>query len=208
MNERKKQVKKELKANIRTITILAISLFLINKGISISTLINFTDNDKIKWTLDLGVYTFVLNFIFSLLIYLYLDNKLYCEVSLLNKKEEFNELTIRDTDPEDIFLKIELKGKCRKLKRRMEICFPHWLDPQVKPRPYLEYIEDENKYLIDLNYFMGSKENVTLKESITFNVLKNSDEKNEELIEASLKVSPFKKLIVGFECKGIRIKLK
>ncbi|MER1260604.1 hypothetical protein NQS41_10065 [Bacillus sp. C3(2022)] len=205
MIEETKQIKKELKTYIRPFAVLFLSLKLINSGFSISYLTNFSDNDKIIWTLDLATYTLLINILFTCFKLLYLKYRLHCEVHILNKKEEFNEITLRDTTPADISVKIDLKGRRWDFKNKLEICFPSWLDTQVKPTPYIQ--EEQNKYLIDLNHFTSSKY-VKCTESITFNVIKNTDENNTALVEAYLKINWLKRLFLGFESKGIRIKLK
>lgn len=206
MNERKKQTKKELLNYFRTILTLVISLFLINQGFSITE--NFTENEKIEWTLDLALYTFLINGIISLCkIYTIALN---CEVSILNKKEKFNGITMRGEVPEKILLELKLEGKPMKLKNKLEVAFPHWLDIQESslPKPYLTFLENENKFLIDLNYFMDHKQNINLIENLTFDIIRNSEEANEEVVEPHIKMIFFKKLFFRFKCKGITIKLR
>ncbi|MDI4570443.1 hypothetical protein [Bacillus altitudinis] len=206
MNETKKQIKKELLTNIRTILTLVLSLIFINQGWSIAEFLWFTKNEKIAWTLDLALYTFLINVIISLckIITFRLD----CEVSILNKKENFSAITVKEANPEKIFIELKLEGKPIKLKNNLEIAFPHWLDIQVTPKPYLTFKENENKYLIDLNYFIDHKQNIKLTEKLTFDIIKSSDEENEEVVEPFIKVSLFKKPFFRFKCKGITIKLR
>jgi hypothetical protein len=209
MSERKKAVKKEIKSNIRSISILIISLVLINLDISIAKALDFTENDRIIWALDLGIYNGIVGIIFSIIGYFFKERKLYVEVSILNKKEDINELTINGKEPEKIYVKIHIKGKYKKLSTPIVIFFPHWIDFQTKPKPYLRVIEDENKCLIDLEYLISKKENIMLTESITFDVINNSDEKNEDLIEAQWNLDRFTKFFkVDIENKGIKIRSK
>lgn len=106
-------------------------------------------------------------------------------------------------------MKLNVEGKYKKFSSKIEIYFPHWIDVQTKPRPFLSFDEDNNTYLIDLESLILNKENISLTESITFDVLKNTDEKNKDLIEAKLKLGLFTKFFkVALENKGIKIKSK
>lgn len=209
MSERKKEIKKQIGTNIRTISILIISLILINSNISIAKFLNFTKNDKIIWQLDLGIYNAILGIIFSIVYYFFKERKLYVEVSILNKKEDVNVLTINNGNPEQIKVNMHIKGKYKDLSAPIVIFFPHWLDVQTKSKPYLRFVEDENKCLIDLNYLISKKCNISLTESITFDIISNTDEKNEDLVEAQCNLGFFTKFFfVDIESKGIKIRNK
>ncbi|MDR4888230.1 hypothetical protein RGU12_11775 [Fredinandcohnia sp. QZ13] len=204
----KKGIKSEIKRNLRTIAILIIVIILIYFDISITKLLNFTQDKKIIWTLDFGIYNILVSMLFSVIYYFYKGAKLHIKIDILNKKEDTNEITIRD-NPEEIYMKLNVEGKYKKFSSKIEIYFPHWIDVQTKPRPFLSFDEDNNTYLIDLESLILNKENISLTESITFDVLKNTDEKNKDLIEAKLKLGLFTKFFkVALENKGIKIKSK
>ncbi|WP_332633124.1 hypothetical protein [Halalkalibacter flavus] len=208
MADKKEEIKSEIKRNLRTIAILIIVIILIYFDISITKLLNFTEDKKIIWTLDFGIYNILVSMLFSVVYYFYKGAKLQIKIDILNKKEDTSEITIRE-NPEEIYVKLNVEGKHKKFSSKIEIFFPHWIDVQTKPKPYLSFDEDKNTYLIDLESLILNKENISLTESITFDVLKNTDEKNKDLIEAKLKLGLFTKFFkVVLENKGIKIKSK
>ncbi|MED4402074.1 hypothetical protein [Metabacillus fastidiosus] len=208
MADKKQEIKSEIKRNLRTIAILIIVIALIYLDISITKLLNFTEDKKIIWTLDFGIYNILVSMLFSVVYYFYKGAKLQIKIDILNKKEDTNEITIRE-NPEEIYVKLNVEGKYKKFSPKIEIFFPHWIDVQTKPKPYLSFDEDKNTCLIDLESLILNKENIALTESITFYVLKNTDEKNQDLIEAKLKLGLFTKFFkVVLENKGIKIKSK
>ncbi|MGJ9386102.1 hypothetical protein [Salipaludibacillus sp. CF4.18] len=207
MADKKEEIKSEIKRNLRYIAILIIVIIFIYFDISITKLLNFTDK-KIIWTLDFGIYNILVSMFFSVVYYFYKGAKLHIKIDILNKKEDTNEITIGG-NPEEIYMQLNVEGKYKKFSSKIEIYFPHWIDVQTKPKPYLSFDEDKNTYLIDLESLILNKENISLTESITFDVLKNSDEKNIDLIESKLKLGLFTKFFkVGLENKGIKIKSK
>lgn len=209
MADKKKEIKSEIKRNLRSLAILIIVMTLIYFDVSITKLLNFTEDKKIIWTLDFGIYNILVSMLFSVIYYFYKGAKLHIKIDILNKKEDTNEITIRGENPEEIYVKLNVEGKYKKFSSKIEIFFPHWIDVQTKPKPYLSFDEDKNTCLIDLESLILNKENISLTESITFDVLKNTDEKNEDLIEAKLKLGLFTKFSkVVLENKGIKIKSK
>ncbi|UJA34298.1 hypothetical protein [Bacillus velezensis] len=211
MSEKRKQVKKEVLAALRNIFILIISIFFICTNLSIAKFFDFTDDPRIIWTVDIGIYNGILQIIFSIASYLINEKRLNIGVNIINKKEDSNELTIISDDSADkICLKINIKGKWRKLSGDLNIFFPHWLDIQTKSVPFLKIIDSENKCIIDLNNLMSSTTGYcNLKRSITFDILRNSDENNEDFIQANLNMSIFNKLFaIKFKNEGIKIKSK
>lgn len=208
MANKKEEIKSELKKNLRSIAILLLVILLINLGVSIAKIMNFTEDKKIIWTLDFGVLNILVSMIFSIIYYFYRGAKLQINIDILNKKEDTNEITIRE-DPEKIYVKLNIEGKYRKVSSNIGIFFPHWIDVQTKPKPYLSFDEDKNTYFINLESLIKNKDNISLTESITFDIIKNEDEKNEDLIEAKLPLGIFAKFFkVGLENKGIKIKGK
>jgi hypothetical protein len=201
-------VKQEIKKNIRAIVILVISLLLIYFNVSVVNFFHLTIDSKIKWALDIGIYNSLLNIIFSLFDYWLNGRKLKIKVEILNKNENINELTIRDENPRDIVVKINVQGKTKKKKLKfLVISFPHWIDFQNKPKSYLDTNEVENICSIDLNKIITQQGNVQLTESITFSLLSNSDDHNEALIEAQLKHGKFDKIFkLHFENQGIKVR--
>ncbi|KRE04418.1 hypothetical protein ASE46_27510 [Bacillus sp. Root239] len=208
MANKKEEIKSELKRNLRNIAILIIVISLINLGVSTAKIINFTEDKKIIWTLDLGILNILVSMIFSVIYYFYKGAKLQVKIDILNKKEDTSEITLRDK-PEQIYTKLNVEGRYRKLGSKIEIAFPHWIDVQIKPKSYLAFDEDKNTCFIDLESLISNKDNISLTESITFDVINNHDEKNEDLIEAKLKLGWFSKFFkIGIENKGIKIKSK
>ena len=208
MANKKEEMKSELKRNLRSIAILIIVIFLINIGVSTAKIIHFTEDKKIIWTLDLGILNILVSMAFSVIYYIYRDRKLQVKIDILNKKEDTSEITLRE-NPEQIYVKLNVEGRYKKIDSKVEISFPHWIDVQIKPKPYLAFDEDKNTYFIDLESLISNKENISLTESITFDVINNHDEKNEDLIEPKLKLGLISKFFkIGIENKGIKIKSK
>lgn len=211
MSEKRKHLNKEILAALRNISILIISILFIYKDLSIAKFFNFTDDPRLIWAVDIGVYNGILQIAFSIASYLINEKRLNISVFIINKKEDSNELTIRSDDSaEKICVKINIKGKCRKLSGDLNINFPYWLDIQTKSAPYLKIIDSENKCVIDLNNLMSSTAGYCeLTRPITFDILRNSDENNEDLIQANLNMSNFYKLfVIKFKNEGIKIKSK
>lgn len=208
MTDKKEEIKSEVKRNLRSIAILIIVIIFIHFDISIAKLVNFTEDKKIIWTLDFGIYNVLVSMLFSIVYYFYKGAKLQIRIDILNKKEDTNEITIRE-NPEEIYVKLNVEGRYKKISSKVEIFFPHWIDVQTKPKPYLSFDEDKNICLIDLESLILNKENVFLTESITFDIINNSDEKNVDLVEAKLKLGLFTNFFkVVLKNKGIKIKSK
>lgn len=211
MANKKEEIKSEVKKNIRSIAILIIVLALICYNFSLAKLFNFTENQRIIWAFDVGIYNILVSMLFSFIYYFYRGRKLQINIDILNKKEDTDGITLRGENPEEIYVQLNIEGRHKKFSSKMEISFPHWLDVQIKQNSYsyLSFDEDQNICLIDLEKLLLNKENVSLTESITFDIIKNSDEKNEDLVEAKLELGLFTKLfLVGLENKGIKIKTK
>ena len=208
MLDKKKEMKKEIQKNLKNIVVLGLAVILINLNISITTWMNFTENQKIIWTLDLGIYSALFSIIFSVINYLVKLQKLHINVELLNKPEDVNELKIGE-NPRSIRLKITLEGKCREISAPLEVKFPEWLDVQFKPSKYREFDTEHNKVSIDLNYLLAQKKYIKKTDSITFDLIANSEEKNEELVDVDFKIKWYRKWFsINFESNGIHIKVK
>ncbi|PFZ73689.1 hypothetical protein COL72_08430 [Bacillus toyonensis] len=208
MLDKKKEMKNEIKKNLKNIVVLGLAVLLINLNVSITTMMNFTTNSKIIWTLDLGIYSALFSMILSIINYFVKVQKLHINVELLSKPEDVNELKIGE-EPRAIRLKITLDGKCREILEPLEVNFPEWLDVQCKPSRYLIFNETSNKAIIDLNHLLAQKEYIKKTESITFDLIANSEEKNEELVDADFRIKWYKKWFsINFESKGIHIKVK
>ncbi|WP_427127939.1 hypothetical protein ACQCPQ_31060 (plasmid) [Priestia megaterium] len=209
MANKKDEIKSELKRNIRSIAILIIVILLIHFGVSITKIINFTQDKKIIWTLDFGIFNILVSMAFSIIYYFYKGAKLQLKIDILNKKEDTNEITLRERNPEQIYVKLNVEGRYRKLGSKVEIAFPYWIDVQVKPKHFLAFDEGKNICIIDLKRLISNKKNISLTESITFDVINNEYEKNEDLIEAKLELGLFTKFFkLGLENKGLKIKSK
>lgn len=210
MANKKEEIKKEINRNLRSVAILIIVITLIYFDISIAKYLKFTEDSKIIWTLDFGIYNALVSMIFSVVYYYLKDSKLKIEINILNQKEDTNEITLRDSEkPEKIYVKLHVEGKYRKVSSKVEVFFPHWIDVQTKPKPYLSLDENKNTCLIDLESLILNKENVFLTESITFDIIKNDDEKNIDLVEAKLDLDFFTKYFkVNLKREGIKIQSK
>lgn len=211
MDEAKKEIKKEFKKNARAISILLISLIIINLNISIADHLNLGGNSRIKWTLDFGIYNALLSITFSIIYYLFISKKLFIKAVLLNKREENNEVTILGDQPGEIFLELTIKGKYQLVSNPIEIIFPHWIDVQCKGKPYMDIIDKGtvNKCLIHLDKLIIKKDNIDLVEVINIDLIGNSDEKNKELLVPQIKVPwKFKIFKLNFKNKGIKVKRK
>ena len=121
----KSEVQTEIKRNLRAIAILIIVIVLINFNISLATLLNFTQDKKIIWTLDFGIYNILVSMIFSVIYYFYSESKLQIEIDILNKREDTNELTIRE-NPEEIYVQLKHQNQSRQhLKNIHYLQGPH-----------------------------------------------------------------------------------
>lgn len=208
MADKKEEIKKEIYRNIRSIAILAIVITFIYRDFSIAKYLNFTEDKRIIWALDFGIYNSLISILFSVIFYYFKDRKLQVEIDILNKKEDTNEITLRE-DPEEIYVKIHVEGKYKKISPKIEIVFPKWLVVQTKPKPYLSLDEDKNTCLIDLESLITGRENVCLTKSITFDIINDEPEKNTDLIEPKLELSYLTKYLkVNLQRKGIKIQSK
>ncbi|PFX43526.1 hypothetical protein COL32_14435 [Bacillus pseudomycoides] len=209
MANKKEEIKKEIYRNLRSIAILIIVITLIYFDISLAKQFNFTKDPKIIWAFDFGIYSSLISILFSIIYYFFKGRQLHIELNILNKKEDTNEITLRE-NPEKIHLKLHIEGKYKKVSSTVKIFFPDWIDVQTKPKPYLSFDEDKNTCFIDLECLILNKENVFLTKYITFYILNNEEEKNlVDLVEAKLDLNFFVKyFMVNLENKGIKIKNK
>ncbi|UAT31986.1 hypothetical protein K7T73_07135 [Bacillus badius] len=208
MGSKKEDIKKEILSNVRNIIILILAIILIYFDISIAKSLGFTEDKRIVWALDFGIYNSLISVTFSVVNYFIRQKKLYINVELLNKEEDVNEITLKET-PKEIYVKIQIEGTRKNIPSNMQLIFPHWVDFQTKPQPYLTINDTENKCLIDINYFISNKDNISLTTSITFDVISNDDEKNEELMESKLKLGFLAKCFrIQLQNKGIKIRNK
>lgn len=204
----KEILKKEIRSAIRNIGILITSLILINLGFSVSYLFKFTDQ-RVIWTLDYGFYSIVLSVLFTIIHYSILQKKLFIDVNIQNKKEEINQITINDKEYGEINIKLHIKGKYKKLDKPFEIIFPYWIDFQLRPKPYIKEFADENRCEINLDYLINMKKNVSLNETITFDIISNEPGKQDDVIEAVFGYSFYQKVInLHIKNQGIKIKNK
>lgn len=209
MANKKEDIKSEVKRNLRSIAILLIVLLLMHLGVSITKITNFTEDKKIIWTFDFGILNTLVSMLFSFIYYFYKGRKLQIKINILNKKEDINEITLRERNPEEIYVKLNVEGRYKKFSSKVEISFPHWIDVQIRPKHYLTFDEEKNTCHIDLKSLIANKDNISLTESITFDVINNDNDKNEDLIEAKVKLGLFAKFFkIGIENKGIKIKSK
>ncbi|MFK4353830.1 hypothetical protein [Bacillus sp. RC92] len=208
MADKKEEIKKEINRNLRSIAILIIVIGLIYFDISIAKYLNFTQDPKIIWALDFGIYNSLISMIFSVVYYILKDKKLQVEINILNKKEDTNEITLRE-NPEEIYVKLHVEGKYKKISSKIEIVFPDWLEVQVRPNSYVSFNDEKNMCLIDLESLISQKENICLTKSVTFDIINNEPEKNTDLIEPKLAISLWAKFFkIDLQKKGIKIQSK
>lgn len=204
----KENIKKEIKSALRNISILLISLILINCGLSIASFFNFTDK-RIVWTLDYGFFSILLSVIYTIIHYFLNRRKLFIEIDIQNKQEEINQITINHKEHAQINLKIHMNGEYKKLTKPVVLTFPFWIDFQTKPKPYIKEIEDQNKCEIDIDYLIKSKEKVYLNEPIIFDIISNDDDKRDDLIEVNFPYSLYQRFFhIHIKSVGIKIKNK
>ncbi|MGG4548358.1 hypothetical protein ABER02_11250 [Rossellomorea marisflavi] len=202
----KEVLKKEIRSALRNVSILILSLVIINLGFSIASLFKFTDK-RLIWTLDYGFYSIVLSVLFTIIHYRFLQKKLIIDVNIQNKKEEINQITINDDEYGEINIKLHISGKYKKISKPLEIIFPYWIDFQLRPKPYITEYDDENRCEIDLNYLVKQKKNVSLNETISFEVISNQSGKQDDVIEAVCNFNLFQK-VMHFHIKNQGIKIK
>lgn len=208
MADKKEEIKKEINRNLRSIAILIIVIGLIHFDISIAKYLNFTQDPKIIWALDFGIYNLLISMIFSFVHYILKDKKLQVEINILNKKEDTNEITLRE-NPEEIYVKLHVEGKYKKISSKIEIVFPDWLEVQVRPNSYVSFNDEKNMCLIDLESLISQKENICLTKSVTLDIINNEPEKNTDLIEPKLAISFLAKFFkIDLQKKGIKIQSK
>ncbi|UAK17541.1 hypothetical protein [Sporolactobacillus terrae] len=208
MNSRKKILKQELLKTCRNFSILLISLILIHYGWSISFILGWNSTDKESWSLDIGAFNLILSAIFSLIYFFYRLCKLHIVINIINKKENSNSITLVNQKNDQICVKIQIIGRRKKLAPII-IYFPDWLDVQVKRQSYIEFYQDENKCMIDLEQLITKQKNINQTRLITLDIINNTDDENAELIEAQCRMNWFQKLFqIEFDNCGINIKNK
>lgn len=204
----KEIIRKEIKSAIRNISILLISLVIINLGFSIASLFNFTE-DRLVWTIDYGFFSIVLSVLFTIIHYCLIQKKLFIEVNLQNKKEEINKITITHTEFAEIKLMLHIKGEYKKLSKPIIIVFPYWIDYQLKPKPYIKEYDDENKCEIDLDYLIKNKKDILLNETIIFDIISNIPGEQDDVIKVLINYGYFKEFfLLHIKNQGIIIKNK
>lgn len=200
-------LKEEIFKNIKSIVILIIVVIALYKNYSITNLFKFDLNDRLVWAIDFTIYTAILNIGFSTISYLINKTKIHIESSIQNKEEGSNRVVLTNTSPKSVELIIIAKGRRKNIPNELKVVFPYWVDIQMKPRPYITE-HNSNIILIDINYLIKEKEYVDLKEVISVDLIKNTDETNSENIEVSLKLNLVKKMLsIRHESKSIQIKI-
>lgn len=208
MLDKKKELKSEVNKNIRTIVIVALSILLISSGFSLAKILNISNDPKVIWGFDFGIYNAIFSIIVSVITYIVRLRKLFIQVEILHKKEDVNEIKLTE-DPEEIYVKIQIQGSYKKILTPLQIKFPHWIDPQSKPKPYLTFNESDNIFLLDLEKLISGSKNIDKSESITIDIISNTDEKNTDLVESQMDIGFIRKWFsIDFENKGIKIKRK
>src|SRR5690625_354649 len=194
MIDSKKSVKRELNRNIRSISILIIVIVFLYFEWSITGLLRLELSERLIWAIDFSVYSALLSIIFSIIYYLSIRNKVYIKAEILNQKEESSSITLNSDMPERVRLVIDIEGKSRFIPSELKIALPHWIDIQPKPKPYVFDQNENNICIIDINYLIKDKVNVKLTDSITIDLIRNTDEENKEAVEAVLELGLFTRL--------------
>ncbi len=206
MNDKKEAVKKEVINNIKVIFSLCITLLLINNNISIANLIKSIDNERIKWTLDFGIYNAILSSSFTWIIFKLNQKKLYIDLRIISKDDGSNIIKL-DGNPKEINIKLKLLGSKPKKFNKVEVIFPYWVDFQIKPKRFIQTDENNNRCYIDIEYLINNRKELNFTEEISIDLISNTDEKNEDIIQSTINSNFIDKLInTNFTNTDITIK--
>lgn len=202
-------LKDEIYNNIKNIVILIIVVVTLYNNLSITNLFKFDLDDRLIWAIDFTIYTAILNILYSITNYLLSKNKIHIESTIQNKEEGSNKLVLTGTSPKSVEIIIVAKGKAKKLPNELKVVFPYWVDIQKKPKTYITEDIERNILLIDFNYLISEKERVDLREVITIDLIKNTEENNSDNVKATLKLRLIQKIFsVYFDYKSIDIKIE
>lgn len=206
MNERKETVKKEVINNAKVIFSLCITLILINYDISIANQFKSIEDEKIKWALDFGIYNAILGILFTYLLFKVNKNKLYINIEILSKSDGSNVIKLNE-NPKKVYIKLKLTGAKPRKCNKIEIIFPHWVDFQIKPKNFIQTDENNNRCYIDIEYLINNRNEVYLTEEISIDLISNTVEGNEDIIQSNINRSFFDKVRrINFTKKDIKIK--
>lgn len=211
--DKKSILKNELISNLRSISILLLVVFSLYKGLSITEFLKLRLNDDLAWAIDFSIYSALLSIIYSCihyLIHLFIKQRMInINVEIINLNERSSSIILRDRDNESVEIKMHIEGKYRHIPKDIKIVFPYWVDIQPRPKPYIKESNDTSNLLfIDINYLIQNKQCIDLTESITVDLIANSDEDNKESVKAILDVNKFNEIFrINFSSEKIYISI-
>lgn len=176
MSEVKKELKKEVIEQIKRIIILILSLALILKGYSIAGFFKGIDNEKVKWTLDFGMFNILIGIVITAICYLINSRKMTILIKLTDLKNKSDSINLNKSTGK---VKIDLKitGNSKKNYPKINIEFPSWVDIQLKKKTYLEIDYANSNIEIDITSLVKNKKELDIDETITIDLISSSDEK-------------------------------
>lgn len=209
MFDKKDAMKQEVKRNIRSLLILIIVVSILYKEWSIIRLLNINMPERMAWALEFGAYSAICSIIFSIISYCVIIRKLFIRIEIINQKEKLGSITLNDESYERINIKIDVEGKKKNVPSEIKIVFPYWLDIQLEPKPYIREEVERNICYIDINYLIRNKDKIKLTEYVPIDLIKNTDEKNQERVNATIELGIRNKLFkIDYKSKGIDIQVE
>ncbi|GEL76580.1 hypothetical protein [Tenuibacillus multivorans] len=206
MNQKLEKLKKEIINKVtEMVTVLTSGFLVIN--FSLFTFF-IEDNSRLVWTLDIAVFNLIVSTAFTLLYIIYSFYKAEINVSVKNKVEGVNKLTLDPLGYAKIFCEFKLIGKSKKFNNCfIRLSFPSWITPQVDQEPFLNFDEGKNQILIDLEKLLSRQNFNNTEGSIPIMVISNSSRYNKVFLklEHEPTVSIYRKLLYKYKTTGMEI---
>lgn len=209
MEEKKKELYKELINYFKNLTVLGIVSFLLNKDISLAKFLFKIDNARLAWFIDVGAYTSFFLALITIILYWYRMSKTDIRISMYYSEERMKKVKLKGDENKEIILEIIITGNNNKIPENLIVYYPDWLVFQIlkKDRNYISVDDTKNQYIFDLPLLVGSQKQLNLKRSFSIDIIADSEEKDSiEIVPEIDKIKKFS--LVSTKISGIEIELK
>ncbi len=209
MTELKKDIEKEFRNYLKNLIVLIFTIIPLYFEISLAEKFINSQNDKLLWFMDLGIYNFIFSIIVSTIMYFYSSLKTTIDIKLFYTEDKLKNVKIKHNENKKIILEITAKGKRENIPAEIVLNYPDWLDMQIKGRPYLTSLDEHNQYVFNLKKMFNQQKEINQTKEIAIDLIGNgnAEEKNKiEIIPELIKGNrnPLRRI----KFQGLKIEIK
>lgn len=210
MEEKKKEIFKELKSYGRNLMVLLIVSILTTNKISIANSLFKVTDSRIVWFIDVGVYTAIILGIISLIEYYYYSKKTLIEVLMYFGEDKLKSVKLKDEEIKRIYLEISVSGKRKKIPDSIVVSYPNWLVFQIdkQQKSYIQADDSKNRYVFNMKEMFSEQKHLLESFKIAIDVIANDSEKNSSEIKPEIITKDRNFLITSYKIEGIKIELR